>query len=168
MKTSTRWEEGRENEREGEGRGEKSGNQMWHEGGHFWPAMTFDHSAHDQGKKTTETLFMAARDRTGARSGPHGNIYTCLHRITHLLFCLAFFASLVMSFSHLYFTELETGGMKVRDFHWVISPQVSCNASQAALHIPVKRTRIHTASKSFMKVILDEIMQSLWRWCYGF
>lgn len=35
---------------------------MWHEGGHSWPAVTFDQGAHDQGKKTTETLFMAAQE----------------------------------------------------------------------------------------------------------
>lgn len=84
---------------------------MWHEGGHSWPAMTFDHSVPDQGKKTTETLFRA-------RSRPHGNIYRySVHRVTHLLFSLAFFAPLLLPFSHLYVTEFGTGGMKVRDFH---------------------------------------------------
>lgn len=94
---------------------------MWHEGGHSWPAMTFDHSAHDQGKKTPETLFMAEQDRTVARSRPHGNIYTYIHSYTEsLTFYISVLLSLlhlVMSFSHLYVTELETGGMKVRDFH---------------------------------------------------
>lgn len=104
-------------EKERGGEGEKSGYQMWHEGGHSWPAMTFDHSVYDQGRKTTEMLFIAAQDKTGARCRPHGNIYTCLHRIPHILYYLAFFAPFVMAFSHLYVTELETEGMKVRDFH---------------------------------------------------
>lgn len=50
--------EERMKEKERGGEGEKSGYQMWHEGGHSWPAMTFDRSVYDQGRKTTEMLFI--------------------------------------------------------------------------------------------------------------
>lgn len=122
MKTSARWEEGRENEREGEGRGRN-------------PATKCGTRVVTLGLLWPLTIVFMIKGRRPLRHSlwlhktipeldvDHMGIF--IHAYTHLLFCLAFFAPLALSFSHLYVTTFEPGGMKVRDFHWVISPQVS-------------------------------------------